>query len=387
VENIDLGFTNLFNSAVLTIWGRSVIPIVNGFDINAGSPFDYVAIAIPNGLTVELADETLTMSLEGGRAIIVPFCYAHIILNRIRGAKIVYGTRVGLDIFAVVMFPLSGGLSGGLQMLATADAIYAGIDIFMASDSYAHDVTGDHELSVATHQIWNNAGLVLGVANLTGLFIEGGGTLVSRFNLSKVLKTVQEIKRTPVTSVNALQQLKQKLQQQLNNLPVNAPNGISVEEYARFRNGLRAAVDEMDYNIKLFSDVVTPPTIHYTPANQVVGDAIDGDYKAFLVISNNMKPALGIIRTVDGVPNTLVTYPDSWLGLEVTPGAYLIGRMDDISFTDASGIVRRGDVNLYYNATNGKIGYRALRIWDDPLLSVNAQLVDLFNVYQAKGWI
>lgn len=49
--------------------------------------------------------------------------------------------------------------------------------------------------------------------------------------------------------------------------------------------------------------------------------------------------------------------------------------------------VRRGDVDLYYNASTGKIGYRALRIWDDPLLSVNVQLVDLFNVYQAKGWL
>ena len=147
---------------------------------------------------------------------------------------------------------------------------------------------------------------------------------------------------------------------------------------------MKAAVDEMDYNIKLFSEAVSPPTIHYTPAAHVVGETIEGDYKAFLLLSDNLKPALGIVRTVDGVPNTLTTNPNHWLGLERSPGTYSVGRLDDISFTDASGVVRRGDVELYYNSNNGLVGFRALRIWDDPLLSSNIILVDLFNVHQVR---
>lgn len=351
-----------------------------------GKPFDYVAVQITESLNLALIDpqdNTVSMGqLGSGNVLVMPFCYAHLVFNRIRAVQIAYRLRASLDVLALVTFPLSGGASASWRALATADALYSGADIYFAQDQYDYQVSGTNAYSQQMHDLWNGAGIVLLSANGTQLVRQVGSTMYTQFNLSRTLRTVEEIKRIPLASSESIWVLKHKLQGQKALLETHLPDNL---ESARFKVNLQAAIDEMDFNAKFVPQANTTPVIHYTPAANITGEAIDGQYRAYAIVAPGSASAIGTIDEVGGVANTLKTQNGTWDA--VTPAHAPVGRLTDISFTDAGGRQWVGDVELLHNSTTGRIAYRVTRTVGDGLPGSHPLFTELFNHYQRKGWI
>lgn len=363
-----------------------------------GNPFDYVAIKIDDALRITGAGATV-FDAESG-VLIVPYCWAHLIYDRLDDAEVQLGIRMAGNALSLFLVPFSGGASLGLRTLIYVEAAYSLADGYVASDAYEWAHTGSGNLSQTFHNVWNTTGLVIGAANLAGVIsIPAYANRVTKVNLSKLKETYDQIKRSPFYSEADLNELRLKF-------------GQSYDEFVDFRNGLtpnnlppgwvlsQADLDFFDSFIAQFArerDFLEfyaryAPKPWPSGGNQLLStidladDAATGAYQLIL----KMEGPNGAVLPMGGVVKSseLPFTPANWL----PPGGgsssvIQVGMLDDITFFTSQGVKTTGKLAVYLDPTNPtQVFCKIINLLDDDAIwsvvqkIVQARLGEAFDL-------
>ncbi|GJM33487.1 MAG: hypothetical protein DHS20C18_24880 [Saprospiraceae bacterium] len=337
----------------------------------AGRPFDYVPIYLSKDVKAELLPGQTT-DMEEGALYILPYCYADLLLRKIRSAQMVFFADGAVFILSVAIAPFTLGESLALRMVTLGDVAFSGANLFVfAPANYELEISGDSYLSQSILDQWQALDMIWGAANITGAIGVGGAGLF-KFTLSKgrdmynYLKSTSQFYKNSGDLVAAFRATHRliALTSEFNN-----PGLISylraqtaAIELSRRTRFISAA---LDYPIKISQENFSAYFRVVDEEVQIAGGAFAGD-DVFYIIPNVWDP---------GLP---------------TGSTLKVADLEGMPFKDlrqgghGNGQVVQGDLEIFYHTNHGfffkLIG--ELTTLDPSLLRFR----ELFNEIKAWNW-
>ncbi len=246
-------------------------PIHEGIDrISTGSPLDYVGIVFDYQAKFTL-DAQNQIIVNEGDILVVTYAFADYLFRKKASAEFQLATRLMFDAVAIGLLPLApvggGVLATSLRFLAYADAVYGAFDAFvMAGDYFELDVTGYSNISQELHQSWNEAGMVLALANGAGfLTVLGNGML--RFTISKTQQLYRNLAQSSNPDPNTQKFIDLMIETRTKMRSLTPPSGA--DEFAKWQSMLK----HMD------AEIAAMELTRRSAATELVAEASDLTFK------------------------------------------------------------------------------------------------------------
>ncbi len=307
-----------------------------------GTPFEYVGLYFSYDATFDMPGGS-SITVPEQSYLVVPFCWAEWYFRKMNSALFNHRFRVIADIVALAAAPVTLGsstVSIGWKVLSVVDGVYGAVDMFVfAPSSYNIDLSGHPLISQDLQRIWDELGLALAAASISGL-ISTSASGIKAFSPQKIKQTWKYIvdnTPNPDTRAQTLEQLKSALTKTTERL-AQATQAVNAANLNKLLVHLRAEIASLDITTKL-RNFRSDFTFH-----------VKQSFWAILMRANiEYSIARGVF--IDEVYHL---QPNRWIH---TPTEELIhiGDLDKVRYITELGIPKEGNLSLYRDPVTNTI--------------------------------
>lgn len=307
-----------------------------------GSPFEYIGLYFSYEAKFNLpGGEAITISPNS--YLIVPFCWAEWYFRKMNSALFNHRFRVITDIIAMASVPATLGastVSTGWKILSVVDGVYGAIDMFVfAPNSYNIDLGSQPLISQDLQQTWDQLGLALAAASITGLISTNAAGIksLSPQKIKQTWKYIVENTPNPDIREQTLEQLKSALRKTTKRLAA-ATQEINAATLNKLLVHLKAEIASLDITTKL-RNFRSDFTFH-----------VKQSFWAVLMRANiEYSIAHGVF--IDEVYHL---QPNKWIRTP-TEGFIHVGDMDKVRYITENGVPKEGNLSLYRDPVTNTI--------------------------------
>ena len=350
------------------------------FNTGALSPFATVKMTFASTVQFNFGQSD-PIVFQAGSSGEIPVFFLDYLYRKYDDSNFELGLRIAFDGVAILAGIFTGGAGTAALWVLRAGAVYGAVDYFVAHDQYEFEVYGSSAISQDVHQIWNMLGLAIGIADLSILIRQVGPKLLlipskARSFFKNIFKNYG--KQKIAAFEDAIKQTIAKLQQQLDELPIDAPpqaitdleftidywnkilKGVQISKNFDFANGAVASID--NFGISISSNNKG----QLTYLNAPFGDEFD-----IIQIANQtgVKPTASSVIPLNGDP---------------PPGHSLLTTIENIP-SEVDGLAQGRTFEVWHSPTQGT-KWRIISIVDNLILTNNPGLMDFYQLFAAKGW-